>query len=607
MRMKVLSRTVVLLACFFIITSALPANACFSIIVGKNASQTGEVLLAHNEDNGGPLVMPQYKVPRMKHMPGEMLIMENSAAKIPQVPETWSYIWSETRIPAPGASFSDFFINEWGVAVTSDNCGPSREDKPELENGGVGFGIREIVAQRAKTAREGVEIAVELIEEYGYNASGRSYQIADKKEGWMLQIVNGKHYVAKRVADDEVALIPNHYTIRKVDMNDKQNYMVSPDLISYAISRGWYTPAVLGDYSDFDFAQVYQEPTRQNHPANSYRHQHSLELLLKKSIGQKDFPFSVKPEKKVGMDVIKEIVRTHYEGTADDVTNSYQISSPHFTSKRVICTSTTQQSFIVQFRDNPDFTVIWNALGHPCTSPYVPWYLGINKIPDGFGWIDAQKGIDSHFTAAVNDYSYNDKRAWWAIMDLQNIADPQYGQVIAKLKKSRDNLEKQYVKEQPVLEGKAQEIYKQSPEKGRTYLTQYTNKQAQLAVNTAKGLYNELNVVKIKILADKISQNDKQGRVSVVIYSTKDFDAAQIDASTLALGDAYRNYKTDWAYPLHTRLKDVDNDGHVDMIVSFNAADAAKYEKPRYADMWLTGKLASGKRFVARDFVEIVQ
>lgn len=197
--------------------------------------------------------------------------------------------------------------------------------------------------------------------------------------------------------------------------------------------------------------------------------------------------------------------------------------------------------------------------------------------------------------------------AYWAIMDLQNIAEPQYGQVIAKLKKSRDNLEKQFVKEQPVFEGKAQAIYKQNPEKGKAYLTQYTNKQAQLAVTTAKDLYNELNTVKIKILDNKISQSNKKSMVSVVIYSSKNFNAAQIDGSTLVLGAAYRNYQTDWAQAKHIKLQDVDRDGHVDMVVSFNAEAAVKYEKPRYADLWLTGKLENGKRFAANDFVEIVQ
>lgn len=176
-----------------------------SIIVGKNASATGEVILAQNEDNGGRLVMPQYYVPRMQHEPDEYITFEPGSALIPQVEETWAFYWSETRAPG-GASFSDGFVNEWGVAVASDNCSPTREDNPYINEGGIKHGIRRLIAERATTAREGVEIVAELVETYGYNHPGRSYQIVDKNEGWMMHLVNGSHYVAKRVPDDEVAI-----------------------------------------------------------------------------------------------------------------------------------------------------------------------------------------------------------------------------------------------------------------------------------------------------------------------------------------------------------------------------------------------------------------
>ena len=222
---------------------------CSAIIVGKKASATGEVLFGHNEDDAGYNVMMQHLVPRATHERGKLLEFEAGCAKIPQVEQTWAYLWSETRASWK-ASFSDTFINEWGVAVATDNCSPSREDRPEITNGGIGYGLGHLIAQRARTAREGVEIAAALIDKYGYTASGRAYQIVDKNEGWVLQVVQGKHYVAKRVPDDEVMFIPNWYTIHQVDLSDKANYIASPDIITYAIDRGWYTPKRPGDYSD---------------------------------------------------------------------------------------------------------------------------------------------------------------------------------------------------------------------------------------------------------------------------------------------------------------------------------------------------------------------
>ena len=68
--------------------------------------------------------------------------MLRNGGSLGQVEQTWAYIWSEM----PGMSFSDSYVNEWGVTVASDNC-PSREDKPELTDGGIGYMLRRLVAE----------------------------------------------------------------------------------------------------------------------------------------------------------------------------------------------------------------------------------------------------------------------------------------------------------------------------------------------------------------------------------------------------------------------------------------------------------------------------
>jgi dipeptidase len=465
------------------------AGECSSMIVGKNASATGEVLFGHNEDNGDN-VMLQYRVPRMTYEPGEYVVFGDSPAQIPQVQQTWSYLWSETRASWK-ASFSDFFINEWGVAIASDSCSPSREDRPLSEitkDGGLGYGLRVLVAQRAKTAREGVEIAAALLTEYGYMASGRSYQIVDKDEGWVLQVVKGRHFVAKRVPDDEVFFIPNWYTIHRVDLNDTANYVASPDLITYAIERGWYTPAVPGDYSDFDFAEAYQRPT--NQAGNIVRHVNALRLILGREPDDLR-PFSVKPYKKLGVEDVKRVLRTHYEGTPDDLSNGYEIN-PHRTGKRTICTRTTMESIVVQFREQPQFTVIWRATLNPCTSPYVPWYLGIDRVPDGYGWLTPEEGMATHFNPDPSDLAHNPDRAWWTFQDVQNVADERYKEVIREIARRRDALEKQWAAAQRGIETAAYAQFEKDPLKAVEFLTEYTDKQAGQAWAAWRTLYEHL-------------------------------------------------------------------------------------------------------------------
>jgi transposase InsO family protein len=65
---------------------------------------------------------------------------------------------------------------------------------------------------------------------------------------------------------------------------------------------------------------------------------------------------------KMGREDLMALFRTHYEGNPDYRTMSPE-NSPH--SLATICASETQESLIVQFRENPDFTVVWWTAGRP--------------------------------------------------------------------------------------------------------------------------------------------------------------------------------------------------------------------------------------------------
>ena len=123
--------------------------ACFSIVVGKGVSAEGCVLVAHDEDDTPPQIVNHHKVPRQSHSP-EQYVELRGGGRVEQAEQTWAYLWSEM----PGMLFSDSYVNEWGVCVTSDNC-PSREDRGELTDGGIGYMLRRLVAERARTRERG--------------------------------------------------------------------------------------------------------------------------------------------------------------------------------------------------------------------------------------------------------------------------------------------------------------------------------------------------------------------------------------------------------------------------------------------------------------------
>ena len=226
---------------------ALPLStmACSTVIVGKDVSKTGEILIGHNEDNGGRIFNPQYWVPPAKHKAGEMITYEPTAAKIPQVRETLGFYWSQTLDPN-GSSFSDGFVNEAGVVIVSNACSNIFDKDQKLKDGGIGYGIRRLMAERAHSAREAVDIAIDLLGKYGYFSEGRTYTIADKNEAWQLAIHKGNTWVARRVKDNEVIYIPNNFMMDKVDATDTENVIVSPGLIERSIKNGRYKPATPG-------------------------------------------------------------------------------------------------------------------------------------------------------------------------------------------------------------------------------------------------------------------------------------------------------------------------------------------------------------------------
>ena len=62
-----------LVAAFAAIAAVGTAQACSTLIIGKDVSATGNIIVAHNEDNGGRLFNLQHYVPPAKHKKGEMI------------------------------------------------------------------------------------------------------------------------------------------------------------------------------------------------------------------------------------------------------------------------------------------------------------------------------------------------------------------------------------------------------------------------------------------------------------------------------------------------------------------------------------------------------
>lgn len=479
-------------------------KGCTALIAGKNTTADGSILFAKTEDDTPDDIDFLWYIPRRKHAPGSVVKLQNGGT-IPQVEETYAFFWDQ----APGTSFSNFYLNEWGVALGSNACA-SKEDaieevsaRGDLVDGGLAFELRMILAERAKTAREAVEIAAELLDTYGYNASGRCLHIVGRDGAWQLQMVRGKQYVARRVQDDEVAIIANTYSIREVDMNDRDNFICSPRLIDYAVERGWYDSE---SGKPFDFAAVYADEEVHTGPYNTDRQWNMARLLDKdfpiswKKARTGVLPVSVKPDRKLTPGDLMAIFRDHYEGTALDESEKYRIT-PHRTEVRVICCDASHRTTIVQQRGwlpREIGTVVWRALEPPCTSVYVPWYLGVTRIPEVFqnapvradttskSWIDYQFKLP----AETWDIGFDSSAGVFKL--LGNLVDSNYKETIHVVRKVWDEFEAMEFELQPIVETTFLQLHEQDRSLAREYLTLYSNALALKSIEKANELIDQL-------------------------------------------------------------------------------------------------------------------
>ncbi|GHV54575.1 peptidase U34 [Synergistales bacterium] len=402
------------------------AEGCFAVAAGKDASATGRVMIAHNEDNCGELVMRHHYIQAQAadDLLGDFSFEEGSAP-LKRPARTYGFFWTETLRAEPGEAFGDSFVNERGVAVVSNNCRESRapagEDQP-LSEGGIGWGLRFMVAACSESAREAVAIAGRLVKKYGYRASGRSYIFADPNEAWVFQVIRGKAYAAKRLPDDEVTVCPNHYTIRNIPLQGDKTNILSPKLpYIYAAEQGW---AEYSRVRELDFARVFQHPDYVMTEMNKYRHQYGLAAFTGQSFQDKDdLPFSVVPKEKVTIEKLREVLSCHCGVSAEEAHRTgdcMEMSDETRNRFASVCNGAARESLIVDLRRKRGDSVIWSCFGNPCALPMTPWRLGAELMPKQFSGYDEgdEKSLGElirlHFRATADDLKASAPEAWAA-------------------------------------------------------------------------------------------------------------------------------------------------------------------------------------------------
>lgn len=120
-------------------------------------------------------------------------------------------------------------MNEFQVAISETTFG-GREELAKQSGAIMDYGSLIYVAlQRAKTAREAIEVMTGLVEKYGYASSGESFSISDPNEVWILEMIGkgegekGAVWVAQRIPDGYISGHANQARITTFPMDDEAN------------------------------------------------------------------------------------------------------------------------------------------------------------------------------------------------------------------------------------------------------------------------------------------------------------------------------------------------------------------------------------------------
>jgi dipeptidase len=477
---------------------SIATYACTNFIVTKGASVDGATMVTYTADSY-MMYGELYHFPSAKYPEGAMLdIYEWDSGKllgkIKQVRETFNVTGN---------------MNEHQLVIGETTFG----GRGELVNpkGIIDYGsLIYITLQRAKTAREAIKIMTELVEEYGYYSSGESFSIADPNEAWILEMVGkgpnvkGTLWAAVRIPDGFVSGHANQARITKLALNDKENCLYAPDVISFAKEKGYFS----GKDADFDFAgsyapldfgairfcdgRVWSLFRRCNSTMDKYLPYIKGETLER-------LPLYIKPDKKLSTQDVMSLMRDHYNGTELDMTVgagagaygtpmrvrplTWDYKGEEYFNERPISTPQTGWSYISQSRSNlPDEVggLLWFGLDDTYTTVWFPVYASATDVPENY-----RKGLGS-----LSQFTW--ESAFWVFNAVANFAYPRYNIVISDIQTVQNQLEGQFLLRQKEVEEKAVKLLSSSRADGIQFLTNYTKESGKTVYNTWKKLSEDL-------------------------------------------------------------------------------------------------------------------
>ena len=230
--------------------------------------------------------------------------------------------------------------------------------------------------------------------------------------------------MARRVPDGYICAHANQARISTFPLNDPENCLYAPDVISFAREMGYFN----GEDKDFSFCDAYAPLDFMGMRGCEARAWAAFNILcdgkftfedengnvitkdaydyIDYAMGydvSKRFPLFVKPSRKISVKDVADVMRDHYEGTPMDMTQDigaggnalpyrwrpmgFEYEGKKYMNERAIATQQTGFWFVGQSRGwLPDTIggVNWFGCDDAATSYLTPIYTTVCEIPESF-------------------------------------------------------------------------------------------------------------------------------------------------------------------------------------------------------------------------------
>ena len=490
-------------------------DACTVVVVGKKASMDGSVMTTHTADCGICDWSWRY-IPPVDHEPGSKRKIY-SFSQFDTSPPSKGYHWSDYEHKFNGLEIDQVphtygyihgmfgYLNDNQVAFGESTIGCRRQLRNNTPTPKFDITMLSLIAmERATTAREAIQIMGDLSTQYGFGNtdSGEMLAVSDPDEVWIFEVMPvgplwtpetgkpGAIWCAQRVPDDHVSICPNESRIGEIDMKNKDYFMFSENVVSQAVEMGLYDPDS-GEPFNWKKAYCPSETSASASKGGRARLWRFMDLVapsknFSPDTPNMDLPFSVKPDKKLSVTDVFAILRDNYENTPFDPTSGIRggpFKNPNYRFRttldekrygmpRSIGINYSEYTTVTQVRDwlpDPIGGILWLSLGSLNTTCFVPFYQGITRMPQSYQFGD--------------HWEFDRRVARWAFDYTDFHTQVVYSYAIQDVREAQEKWETGAFLRTEDIDAKALKLYKESPDKARAYLTEYSCNNAEAVVN----------------------------------------------------------------------------------------------------------------------------